>query len=186
MALQKVTDDVVVEQLLAVFRAVGYDGATMSDLAQATGLQKASLYHRFPDGKQAMAQAVLDYIETASQTDIVAVLQHSALSPAGRLKTALTAIDALYSGGQLSCVLRALSLGSAAGQFRPQIARIFGGWIEGFAQTARALGHSDQKATRLATSIVVRVQGALILADTVQQPALFGQTLTEIETDFLA
>lgn len=185
MASIKVTDDVVIEQLLAVFRSVGYDGATMADLAQATGLQKASLYHRFPDGKQAMALAVLDYIEAASQTDIVAALQRSALSPTNRLKMALAAIDALYNGGKLDCVLRALSLGSAAGVFREQIVRIFGGWLAGFSQVARELGYADAVANRLATSVLVRVQGVLILARTLQQPDLFGQTLAEIETDFL-
>ena len=186
MASVKVTDDVVIEQLLTVFRSVGYDGATMAELAQATGLQKASLYHRFPDGKQAMAQAVLDYIDQASQTDLVAVLLNTALPPAGRLNTALAVIDALYDGGQLSCVLRALSLGSAADRFRGQIAGIFGGWLNGFTQLALDLGKTENEANQLARSVVVRVQGVLILAQTLQQPNLFGQTLAEIKADFLA
>lgn len=186
MALLKVTDDVVIEQLLTVFRTVGYDGATMAELAQATGLQKASLYHRFPDGKRAMAVAVLNYIETASQTGIVAVLEQSSVSPADRLKTALAAIDTLYDGGQLSCVLRALSLGSAADGFREQIARIFSGWLASFRRVACELGKSDAEADRLAQSVIIRVQGALILAGTMQQPDLFKQTLAQIETDFLS
>lgn len=185
MAQAKVTDDVVIEQLLNIFRSVGYDGATMAELAQATGLQKASLYHRFPDGKQAMARAVLDYIEAASQRDIVAVLQRTALTPANRLKTALAAINALYDGGQLGCVLRALSLGSAAPVFQEQIARIFDGWISGFADVARALGKSESGSIQLGQSVVIRVQGGLILAQTLQQPAFFNQLLSAIEADFL-
>lgn len=185
MASVKVTDDVVIEQLLAVFRSVGYDGATMAELAQATGLQKASLYHRFPDGKKAMAQAVLEYIGQTSESDIVAVLLKTTLSPAERLKTALAVIDTLYAGGQLSCVLRALSLGSAADTFREQIAGIFNGWLTGFTQLALDLGKTEAEARRMAQSVIVRVQGVLILAQTLQQPDLFGQTLAEIETNFL-
>lgn len=185
MASVKVTDDVVMERLLTVFRTVGYDGASMAQLAEATGLQKASLYHRFPNGKQAMAKAVLDYIDESSQTEIVAVLLNSALLPAERLKTALAAINGLYDGGQLSCVLRALSLGSAAEVFRSQIADIFTGWIAGFTRLALDLGKSEIQANQLAQSVVVRVQGVLILAQTLQQPALFGQTLAHIEADFL-
>lgn len=186
MASVKVTDDVVIEQLLGVFRSVGYDGATMTELAQATGLQKASLYHRFPDGKQAMAQAVLDYIDQSSQTDIVAMLLQTALPPAERLRKALAVINMLYDGGQLSCVLRALSLGSAAETFREQIAGVFKGWIEGFTRLALDFSKTEIEAKQLAQSVIIRVQGVLILSRTLQQPDLFGQTLAEIETDFLS
>lgn len=185
MALAKVTDDVVMERLLTVFRTVGYDGASMAQLADATGLQKASLYHRFPDGKQAMAKAVLDYIAELSQAEIVAVLLNTALPPANRLKTVLAAINALYDGGHLSCVLRALSLGSAAPVFREQIGAVFTGWITGFTRLALDLGKSEEVATQLAQGVVVRVQGVLILAQTLQQPQLFEQTLAAIESDFL-
>ncbi|MBC8152842.1 MAG: TetR/AcrR family transcriptional regulator [Bacteroidetes bacterium] len=186
MASVKVTDDVVIEQLLSVFRTVGYDGASMAQLAEATGLQKASLYHRFPNGKQAMAGAVLDYIDQSSQIDVVAVLLNTTLPPAQRLKTVLAAINDLYDGGQLSCVLRALSLGSAAEMFRSQIAGIFTGWINGFTRLALDLGRSEPEASQLAQNVVVGVQGALILAQTLQQPAVFGQTLARIDADFLA
>ena len=184
MASQKVSDNDLIDQLLTVFRSVGYDGASMAQLAEATGLQKASLYHRFPEGKQAMAQAVLDHIEQVSQTDIVEVLRQSSTAPADRLNAALTAIDGLYNGGELSCVLRALSLGTAAAVFREQIARIFTGWIGGFTQLALDLSHSQERAKQLAQNVVIRVQGALILAQTLSQTDLFGQTLAELKTDF--
>jgi TetR/AcrR family transcriptional regulator, lmrAB and yxaGH operons repressor len=186
MATVKVSDDIVIGQLLTVFRSVGYDGASMAQLAEATGLQKASLYHRFPAGKLAMAKAVLDAIETQSRADIVEVLLQTNSMPANRLKSALTTIDALYDGGQLTCVLRALSLGTEAAAFREQIARIYAGWITGFTQLAIDLGRSETEANYLAQSVLIRVQGVLVLAGTLQQPELFGQVLASVETDFLA
>ena len=51
-----------VEKLVKVFRQYGYEGATLSRISQATGLGKASLYHHFPNGKQEMAEAVLQYV----------------------------------------------------------------------------------------------------------------------------
>ncbi len=184
MASVKVMHDVVIDKLLTIFRSVGYDGASMAQLAQATGLQKASLYHRFPQGKQAMAKAVLDFIDASSQTGIVDVLLDSSTPPADRLKTVLAAIDALYDGGQLGCVLRALSLGAAASLFREQIAGIFGGWIRGFTRLALDLGKPEAEAKRLAQGVVVRVQGVLILSQTLGQPELFRQALNEIKKDF--
>lgn len=69
--------------------------------------------------------------------------------------------------------------------FREQIAGIFGGWISGFTQLGMDTGMTETDASRLAQSVVVRVQGMLILAQTLDQPDLFGQVLTEIDTDFL-
>ena len=184
MANVKVEHDVVIDQLLTVFRSVGYDGASMAQLAEATGLQKASLYHRFPDGKQAMATAVLDHVAEWNRTRLANVLRSTAPAKT-RLVTALTAIGGLYDGGRLACVLRALSHGTAADLFREQIAGIFGEWVAGFAHVARDLGFDDATAQRLAQSTLIRVQGSLILAQTLQQPDLFGQALRDIETDFL-
>lgn len=52
----------VLNRLANAFRAGGYQGTSLKDLCEATGLVKASLYHYFPGGKQDMAQAVLDHI----------------------------------------------------------------------------------------------------------------------------
>ena len=54
-----IDDGELIARLSGVFRDVGYEGATLSALAAATGLQKASLYHRYPGGKQQMADEVL-------------------------------------------------------------------------------------------------------------------------------
>lgn len=182
----KVTDQELVERLLGAFREVGYDGISMSELGKIVGIQKASLYHRFPNGKLEMAKAVLDYIETESQTSIVNVLKSSSQKPGPRLKTAFTAIDVLYEGGRLNCILRALSLGSSAEVFREQIARIFSGWIEGFTQIGQEVGKTPQEALRLAQQVVIRVQGVLIVSRTLQDPLLFQQILSDLEKELLA
>jgi len=53
-----IEDDDLICKLTDVFRNVGYDGASLAVLADATGLKKASLYHRFPGGKEQMAEEV--------------------------------------------------------------------------------------------------------------------------------
>jgi len=63
MRPQKVIDSDILKGLTKVFRSKGYEGANLSELAQATNLKKASLYHRFPGGKQEMAVTVLTHIE---------------------------------------------------------------------------------------------------------------------------
>jgi AcrR family transcriptional regulator len=53
----------MLERLMDLFRAKGFDGASVSDISDATGLGKSSLYHHFPDGKEEMAIQVLAHLE---------------------------------------------------------------------------------------------------------------------------
>ena len=62
-------------RLSSVFRDVGYEGATLTILSKATGLKKASLYHRFPDGKEQMAREVLETAGAWLDENILAPLK---------------------------------------------------------------------------------------------------------------
>lgn len=183
MAFPKVEQDVVVEKLMELFRTVGYDGASLSQIAQATGLQKASLYHRFPAGKQAMAEAVLNYVDEWSRTNVSSVLTSTA-RPAERLDKALANLNELYAGGRKSCILRALSLGSEASRFQPHISRLFTDWIAGFDQLGLDLGLSPALARQLAHQVPIRLQGALVVAIALNQPDLFTESLEAIRASY--
>ena len=56
-----IDNDSLFEKISDAFRADGYEGASLSRLSEATGLKKASLYHRFPGGKEQMASEILDW-----------------------------------------------------------------------------------------------------------------------------
>ena len=77
-------DDVIIDRLSDVFRSQGYEGASLTKLSEATGLQRASLYYRFPGGKQEMAEAVLAQIDARIATGILGPLKAPG-SPAERV-----------------------------------------------------------------------------------------------------
>ena len=98
MAPRLVTDRELVDRLSDLFRRVGYDGASLGAIAMATGLQKSSLYHRFPGGKQQMAAEA-----SASVVDEFAA---SVLAPIGsdapleeRVAAIAANLDRFYDGG---------------------------------------------------------------------------------------
>ena len=62
MPAPKITDEDLLERLTRVFQDHGFEGASLSRISEATGLEKASLYHRFPGGKNQMAEAVLAHV----------------------------------------------------------------------------------------------------------------------------
>ena len=58
MAHRIISDDAFLATSLNLFRTYGFEGVSIKRLADATGLEKASLYYRFPGGKDEIAMAV--------------------------------------------------------------------------------------------------------------------------------
>jgi AcrR family transcriptional regulator len=49
----------VIPLIAGVFRDLGYEGTSLSQITERSGVGKGSLYHFFPGGKEEMASAVL-------------------------------------------------------------------------------------------------------------------------------
>ena len=64
-----------------VFRAHGYEGASLTLITEATGLGKGSLYHLFPGGKAQMAAEVLAEIDGWFELNIFAPLREASTIP---------------------------------------------------------------------------------------------------------
>src|ERR1700744_3469230 len=96
----------VVAQFFTVFRDRGFEGATLSEIANATGLGKSSLYHYFPNGKDDMVLAIFSLLEQWMADNVYAPL-HGDGAPAQKLRSMLRAFDELYDGGRNACVLGA-------------------------------------------------------------------------------
>lgn len=181
----KVLEEDVLESLTKVFREKGYEGASLSDLAEATNLKKASLYHRFPKGKQAMAEAVLQNVNKWVQENIFSVLQNEILPPEERLKNALSQISVLYSAGEETCVFRALSMRVGLELFEEQINSGMQLWIINFKDIGIELNFEEDEALDLALQTLIEIQGALVVSRTMRDKNIFSQTLQKIETRYL-
>lgn len=158
--------------LTDVFRTMGYDGATLTLLATATGLSKASLYHHFPGGKAEMAAVLL--------RDAVAELERTAFS---RLSTDQPADEQLrafvdgfseYVGrGERRCLVAVLAEGSAGAAHGATIASQFEEWTHRLAATFEASGYKPKRAQRAAADLLAGLYGGLQLAALQKDPAVF-------------
>ena len=70
----------VLRALGEVFRAHGYEGASLTLITDATGLGKGSLYHLFPGGKEQMAAEVLADIDAWFEFNIYAPLREASIN----------------------------------------------------------------------------------------------------------
>jgi len=161
MPPSKVSDEDLMAALAGVFRRQGYAGATMAQFEQASGLKKASLYHRFPNGKDQMAAAVADWIAAHMERDVFGELKGA--SPAADARKVAAGLDRFYSGGQIPCLLDALSLGDMEAGVNESVADAYERAIAGLAMIARSAGANAREARRRAETALERIEGALIV-----------------------
>ena len=180
MAKSKYSQEEVTESLMQVFRQVGYEGASLEELAKAAGLRKSSLYHRYPGGKKEMAEEVLKYANNWIRENVTSVLQAEG-DPDKRLKKALEAIDELYKGGRRACIIRALSMDTGLDLFSKLISEAFEDLLSGFTKLLSDMGYSKRESVRHTENIIIMIQGALIVGRGTRDDKLFKRVLNEIK-----
>jgi AcrR family transcriptional regulator len=177
--------DEVVARIQDVFRDRGFDGASLAEISNATGLGKSSLYHYFPGGKDEMAVAVLERIDTWMNDHALAALRSTG-TPKQRLRSMLRVLDEFYVGGRNACVLGNLVVGGSREKFQEFLTSAFRGWIAALGALAVEAGVRASEAQQRAEDAVIRIEGALIVAGGLADPAPFKRALRNIERDLLA
>jgi AcrR family transcriptional regulator len=185
MRPQKVENQILIDGLMSVLRAKGYDGASLNDLADASGLKKASLYHRFPEGKKEIVAAVLTYVNEWLEENIYNLLTNRLITPQERLKLVLNNINALYNNGEYSCVIRALSLDSSLEIFSEQIKKSMQLWITGFTGLGIDFGFSKEIANEKAYQVLMNIQGSLVVSKGLDSILIYQFALNSIEKLYL-
>lgn len=173
----------VLGRLLATFRRDGFDGASLAELSQRTGLGKSSLYHHFPGGKSEMATEVLAHLQSLLGEAFAPAL--GARSAEQKLSRLLAVVDDFYAGGKSACLLERLSASVDRAQFKKPLARAFEAMMSAFAEVGRAAGLSEAVARARAESAVVRIEGALVLVAATGDAGVFARALGEIKAGFL-
>jgi len=175
----------VVDRLVDVFRRLGYDGASLSALSQATGLGRSSLYHYFPGGKEEMALAVIARVAELMRVQALSKLERPG-PPRDRLQAMSAGLDQLYQGGRAACLFGNLVVGGSRALFQRELASVFGGWVEALERLAVEAGVPRKVARERAESAVTSIEGALVLSGGLGTVAPFKRALRRLPDELLA
>lgn len=166
-------------ELLDLFRQFGYDGATLSKIAQTTGLGRASLYHHFPGGKDEMVEAVLATLEQGLQQITLEMLQTKGDAPT-RLQKMCDRLNQAYDRGEKPCLLAALLSGSGKDIFQTRVNKLLTLWIGAIATVLIDAGIDETLAQQRGEDGVMMIQGALILSQGLKDPAPFRRIIQQL------
>lgn len=183
MAGRKLPEDrseAMVCALRDVFRAKGWDGASLSDLAAAAGLSRASLYHHFPNGKADMAAAALADVEARMAAEILAPLGDRSRSPRARVEAMAAVLDDYYRGGELGCLLGAFAWGARDHGLATRVAAALDSWVAALAAVGVEAGLAPETARRWALSGVSAIQGGLVMAQALGSPEPLRLALSDL------
>ena len=185
MRPQKVEKEELLGRLMTVIRAKGYDGASLNDLAEASGLKKASLYHRYPGGKKDIAVSVMQYADEWAKAHVFDILQDSSKKPKTRIRTAVQNIRALYEDGEAICIIRALTTENGLSLFGDELKDTVQDWLIHFSQFGQEVGLSKKAAEELSMNTVIGIQGSLVVAKALRSKEPFLNAMQEIENNYL-
>lgn len=161
----------IVRSAALLFRRQGYAGTGTNQILAVSGAPRGSLYHYFPQGKEEIGQAALEYaadLVTATLTRLVEQEPSpgAALRAYGQLLAGWLRESGYRDGCPITTTLLELVPASqgvtAAGR------RAFTAWTDTFEQALLSAGADRARARRLATLAIASLEGALVLARTQQ------------------
>lgn len=179
MAHAKRSDQDLICALTGVFRAQGYEAASLSQISKATGLERASLYHRFPGGKQEMVAAVVHHVNRWFHSQVFTPLERPG-RPAQKVRGVARRLLEFYAGGSQSCVLDTLSLPGSSPALRAVVRGSLQAWLRAFTGVAREAGASRAQARERALQAIMEIEGSLVLARVLGDRKPFRRTLDRL------
>lgn len=175
--------DKIVRAAARLFRRDGYAATGTNEIVAASGAPKGSLYHYFPDGKAAIAEAALAYaggLVTGTLGELAA--RHAHPADIVRAYGALMAGWMAQSGFRDGCPITTTLL-----ELAPEVAgvtkaggAVFADWTAIFTAALRAAGARKAAAERLARTAIAAFEGALILARVERSAAPIEDVAAEI------
>jgi TetR/AcrR family transcriptional repressor of lmrAB and yxaGH operons len=181
-----IEDAELLQRISAVFKDAGYEAASLTQLSKASGLKRASLYHRFPGGKEQMAREVLEGADTWLKSHVLDPLT-SDIPPRQRVQAVADAFDGFYEGGAQSCLLNMLSsTGVREAPFALPIRRSFECMIDALARASEDSGMPTDRARARAERVVVMLQGSLVVSRGLGTTRPFRDFLRALPNQLLA
>lgn len=169
----------VIPALGEAFREHGFAGCSLSEITRRTGLGKGSLYHFFPEGKQEMAEAVLDDVATWFETNVFAILRENR-DPGYGIARMFEEVDRYFRSGRRICLVGAFALDDTRDRFETRVNEYFTAWTRALAVALRRNGFAAREARETAEDIVAGIQGALVLARSQDDPTVFTRVLKRL------
>ena len=180
MPKYKIDKETIVQKSLEVFRDKGYYKATLSNLAEACGIEKPHFYYYFKD-KEDLMKSVLEFAYQEIKTKILNRAYNPNYTPKQRLTKITGLLRWLYTQHQNGCLMgnSVLETADKEPNFRAVLIDYFDAWQHALTELYGSANDSET-ARRLAQDDVYLLQGGLMLMKLHQDISHLDRVLTVI------
>lgn len=180
MAKNRTEREALLPMLGEIFRENGFEGTSLSVITEKTGLGKGSLYHFFPGGKEEMATDVLAEIDTWFQVNVYQPLR-DAEDPQDGIDRMFASVEDYFRAGRRVCLVGVFALDNTRDRFAAAVKSYFADWASALNKALTRCGHSPATARARTEDILGGIQGALVLARAMDDPAVFTRTMKRLK-----
>ncbi|MDY7220476.1 TetR/AcrR family transcriptional regulator [Denitrificimonas sp. JX-1] len=159
--------DALIETASRLFKLRGYCGVGLNDIIAESGVPKGSLYHYFPEGKEQLATAAINYTKQLVIEDIQQVFA-DASNPLDAFQTYVYELSKAFGEGGDPL---GSPIGTIAGETHTTSETIrlacdstFKDWQAIYAEKFLEAGYSAQDSTSLAVTFHALTEGGILLA----------------------
>jgi TetR/AcrR family transcriptional regulator, lmrAB and yxaGH operons repressor len=157
----------LVRAAMRLFRRQGYASTGLAQILEESGAPKGSLYHYFPEGKEALGEAAVE-LAAGLVREKLAELAERSREPSAFLRAYAKTMagwmeeSAFRSGCPIATTL--LETAPASPRITAAGVRAIDGWIDVIAGVFERAGSERREARSRAQLVVAAMEGALILA----------------------
>jgi len=163
MAIQKTSREEILKQSAKLFKIKGYYNTSMSDIANACGLLKGSIYHHFKS-KDDIGLESLKYIHQYFKDEIFSIANNNTLNTLEKIKFLVKRTDNYFLNSEGGCLLGNLALEVSWSNldFKNEIKEYFLNWEK--ALTIIFENKFDKtKSKELSKEFVALIQGEIMM-----------------------
>jgi TetR/AcrR family transcriptional regulator, lmrAB and yxaGH operons repressor len=168
----------MIQRTAVLLAKKGLQGASFSEVLEASGAPRGSLYHHFPGGKEELVLASL----AAAGDQAMEVLKNLDGKPA--VEVARTFLDLwrtvlVRSNFGAGCAVVAVTIAAEAPALRSSAAEVFQKWRKRLAELLANGGVPAERAPAIAATLLAVCEGAVILSRAEQSFKPFDQVSAE-------
>jgi TetR/AcrR family transcriptional repressor of lmrAB and yxaGH operons len=155
--------DRMVESAVVLLARRGFQGASFTEVLAHSKAPRGSIYHHFPDGKEQLIAAAIDYAGSRAVQLLDAL---SGRSPVEIVDGFMAMWRAVLerSGFTAGCSVLAVTVSADSGELLAQAGQVFRSWQARLAELFRAAGLAAADADGLATMLIAASEGAVVIA----------------------
>jgi len=163
MGLKKTSKEEIIQESIRLFKTRGYYNTSMSNIADACGLMKGSLYHHFKS-KDEIGLESLRFIHEYFEKNVYSIAYDESLCDKEKMQNFVQKIDEYFLKSAGGCLYGSLTLEVSFENitFKKELRNNFKAWEDALAYILKNK-YSNDEALCIAKEYIALIQGAVMM-----------------------